>query len=69
MVRHSSEAQIALVLSMSIEDCLMLWMLVRSQTYYHEHILANGAGRLITLLSWVPTLFGPIDWRRGKVEV
>ena len=36
--RHSSEARIALVLPMSIEDRSLLWMVVRSQTYYPEHI-------------------------------
>ena len=30
-------------LSMSIEDRLLLWMVVRSQTYYPEHILAYGS--------------------------
>ena len=40
LVRHSSEARIALVPPMSIEDRPMLWMVVRSQTYYPEHILA-----------------------------
>ena len=43
MIRHSSEARIALVSSMSIEDHLLLWMVVRSQTYYLEHILAYGS--------------------------
>jgi hypothetical protein len=52
-------------LSMSIEDCPLLWMVVRSQIYCPEHNLLMGAGRLITLLSWVPGLFGPTDWRRG----
>ena len=37
LVRHSSEARIAFVLPMSIEDRLLLWMVVRSQTYYPEH--------------------------------
>ena len=43
LVRHSSEARIALVLSVSIEDRPLLWMVVRSQTYYPEHILAYGS--------------------------
>ena len=30
---------------MSIEDHSLLWMVVRSQTYYHEHILAYGSGK------------------------
>ena len=65
LVRHSSEARITLVPPMSIEDCPLLWMVVRSQTYYPEHILAYRAGRLVTLLSWVLALFGPTDWRQG----
>ena len=32
-------------LSVSIEDRLLLWMIVRSQTYYFEHILAYGSGK------------------------
>ena len=32
-------------LSVSIEDCLLLWMVVRSLTYYPEHILAYGRGK------------------------
>ena len=32
-------------LSMSIEDYPLLWMVVRSQTYYPEHILAYGSGK------------------------
>ena len=27
-----------------------------------------GAERLVTLLSWVPALFGPTDWEAGKGE-
>ena len=33
-------------LSMSIKDHLLLWMVVRSQTYYPEHILAYGSGKV-----------------------
>ena len=44
LVRHSSEARIALVSLVSIEDCPLLWMVVRSQTYYPEHTLAYGSG-------------------------
>ena len=32
-------------LSVSIEDRSLLWMVVRSQTYYSEHILAYGSGK------------------------
>ena len=45
LVRHSSEAWIALVLLVSIEDRPLLWMVVRSQIYYPEHILAYGSGK------------------------
>ena len=44
LVRHLSEARIALVPPVSIEDRSMLWMVVRSQTYYPEHILAYRSG-------------------------
>ena len=43
LVWHSSEARIALVPPVSIKDHPLLWMLVRSQTYYPEHILAYGS--------------------------
>ena len=33
------------VSSMSIEDRPLLWMVVRSHTYYPEHILACGSGK------------------------
>ena len=55
----SSEARIALVSPVSIEDRPLLWMVVRSQTYYSEHKLAYRAGRLVILLSWVLALSGP----------
>ena len=45
LVRHSSEAQIELFSPMLIEDRPLLWMVVRSQTYYPEHILAYGSGK------------------------
>ena len=45
LVRHSSEARIALVPPMSIEDHSLRWMVVRSQTYYLEHIHAYGSGK------------------------
>ena len=32
-------------LSMSIENRPLLWMVVRSQTYYPEHILTYGSGK------------------------
>ena len=45
LVRHSSEARIVFVLPVSIEDRPLHWILVRSQTYYPEHILAYGSGK------------------------
>ena len=45
LVRHSSEAWVAFVPPVSIEDCPLLWMVVRSQTYYPEHILTYGSGK------------------------
>ena len=45
LVRHSSEAWIALVPPMSVKDRPLLWILIRSQTYYPEHILAYGSGK------------------------
>ena len=32
-------------LSVLIEDHPLLWMIVRSQTHYPEHILAYGSGK------------------------
>ena len=32
-------------LSVSVKDRPLLWMVVKSQTYYHEHILAYGSGK------------------------
>ena len=45
LVRYSSEAWIALVPPASIEDRPLLWMVVRSQTYYPKHIPAYGRGK------------------------
>ena len=39
LVWHSSEARIVLVPPVSVKDRLLHWILVRSQTYYPEHIL------------------------------
>ena len=44
-VRQSSEARVALVSPVSIEDYPLLWMVVGSQTYYPKHILAYGSGK------------------------
>ena len=43
LVRHSSEARIALVPPVLVKDWPLHWILVRSQTYYLEHILAYGS--------------------------
>ena len=32
-------------LSVLVKDRSLLWMVVRSQTYYPEHILAYGSGK------------------------
>ena len=32
-------------LSVSVKDHPLVWMVVRSQTYYPEHILAYGSGK------------------------
>ena len=45
LVRQPSEALVAFVPSVSIEDRPLLWMIVRSQTYYPNHILAYGNGK------------------------
>ena len=43
LVRQPSEALVVFVPPMSIEDRPLLCMVVRSQTYYPEHILAYGS--------------------------
>ena len=45
LVRQPSEALVAFVSPVSVEDHPLLWMVVRSQTYYPEHILAYGRGK------------------------
>ena len=65
LVWHSSEAWIALVLPVSVKDHPLHWILVKSQTYYPEHILAYRAGRLVALLSWVLALSRLTDWGQG----
>jgi hypothetical protein len=42
---NPSEALVVFVPSVLIEDRPLLWTLVRSQTYYPEHILAYGSGK------------------------
>ena len=45
LVRQPSEALVAFVPPVLVEDCPLMWMVVRSQTYYPEHILAYGSGK------------------------
>jgi len=40
-----SEALVAYVLPKSFEDHPLLWMVVRSHTYYPKHIRAYGSGK------------------------
>ena len=56
-------------LSMSTEDRPLLLMVVRSQTYYPEHILAYGSGKARCALVLGLALSGPTVWRRGRVAV
>ena len=65
LVRHSSEARIALVPLVSIEDRPVHWILVRSQTYYSEHILAYGNGKARCSLVVGSGSF-LTDWRWGR---
>ena len=44
-------------LPVSIKDSPLLWMVVRSQTYYPEHILAYGSGKARCSLDMVPGSF------------
>jgi hypothetical protein len=59
LVGQSSEARIAFVPPVSIKDRPLLWMVVKSQTYYPEHILAYGSKKTCYSLSWVLALSGP----------
>ena len=52
-----------------IIDRSLLLMVVRSQTYYPEHILAYESGKARYALVVGSDSFGPIDWRREKLEV
>ena len=45
-------------LSVSVKDRSLLWMVVKSQTYYPEHTLAYGSGKARCSLSWILALFG-----------
>ena len=60
LVWHLSEARIALVPPRSVKDRPLHWILVRSHTYYPEHILVYGSREdSFSLLSWVPALSAP----------
>jgi hypothetical protein len=50
LVRQPSEADVAFVPPVSIEDRPLLRMLVRSQAYYYEHVLAYGSGKACSSL-------------------
>ena len=58
LVRQLSEAPVAFVPPESTEDRPLQWMVVRSLIILSTYLLM-GAGRLVTLLSWVLALFGP----------
>jgi hypothetical protein len=45
LVRQPSEALVAFAPLAPIEDRPLLWMVVRSQTYYPKHILVYGRGK------------------------
>ena len=64
LVRQPSEAPVAFVPPVSIEDRLLLWMVVRSQTYYPEHILAYGSRKTCYSLVMGSGSFW-IDFRGG----
>ena len=58
LVWHSSEARIVLVLSVSVKDRPLHWVLVRSQTYYPKHIPVYGSreGLLLSCRGFWPFL-------------
>ena len=56
-------------LSMSVKHRPLLWMVVKSQTYYPEHILTYGSGKAHYALVVGLALFRLTNWRRGKAEV
>jgi hypothetical protein len=65
--RHSLVALFFLFMSIKDRSLHGPWSshrLIIMSTY-----LFMGAGRLVTLLSWVSALSRPTDWRRGQVEV
>ena len=58
-------------LSMSVKDRPLHWILVKSQTYYPEHILAYGSGKARCSLIvgsgsfWTDTEFRTQQWGLG----
>jgi hypothetical protein len=56
-------------LSMSIKDRPLFGPWSSHRLIIPSTYLLIGAGRLVTLLSWVLALFRPTDWRRGQLEV
>ena len=69
LVWYLSEAQIVLVPPMLVKDRPLHWILVRSQTYYPEHIFAYGGGKARWSLV-VGFGFFRTDWLEvGMVEV
>jgi hypothetical protein len=71
LVRQQSGALVAFVPPMSIMDRPLLWTLVRSQTYYPEHILAYGSGKTCYSLgmgfgSFRTDCYGALLGRRSK---
>jgi hypothetical protein len=52
-------------LSVSIKDRSLYGPWSSHRLIIPNTYLLMGAERLVTLLSWAPTLFGPTDWRQG----
>ena len=65
LVRHPREARIARVPPVSIEDRPLLWMVVRSHTYYPKHILAYGSRKTCYALV-VGSGFFRTDWLEAE---
>jgi hypothetical protein len=66
LVGQQSGALVVFVPPVSIKDRSLHWTLVKSQIFLSRGYTSGwGLGRLVTLLSWAPALFGPTDWRRG----
>jgi hypothetical protein len=59
LVGQQNGTLVAFVLPVSIEDRPLHWTLVRSHTYYPEHILAYGSGKTCYSLVMGFGFFGP----------